>query len=34
MINWMYQWHRVEGDLQWEQLARDYTKIFFQGAFA
>ena len=34
MINWMYQWYRVEGDLQWEQLARDYTAIFFQGAFS
>lgn len=34
MINWMYQWYRAEGDLQWEQLARDYTTIFFEGAFA
>jgi len=34
MINWMYQWFRAEGDLQWEQLARDYTTLFFQGAIA
>lgn len=34
MINWMYQWYRAEGELQWEQLARDYTTIFFEGAFA
>ncbi len=34
MINWIYQWYRPEGDLQWEQLAREFTTIFFEGAFA
>jgi len=33
MINWMYQWYKPEGELQAEQLARQYTGIFFSGAF-
>lgn len=33
MINWIYQWYRPEGNLQEEDLARQYTEIFFQGAF-
>ena len=33
MINWIYQWYRPEGTLQEEDLARQYTEIFFQGAF-
>src|ERR1700756_5740048 len=34
MINWIYQWYRPNGSLQEESLARQYTEIFFQGAFA
>ena len=33
MINWIYQWYRPEGVLQEESLTRQYTEIFFQGAF-
>jgi AcrR family transcriptional regulator len=33
MINWTYQWYRPEGALQEEDLARQYTEIFFAGAF-
>ncbi len=33
MINWIYQWYRPEGSLQQENLAQQYTEIFFQGAF-
>jgi AcrR family transcriptional regulator len=33
MINWIYQWYRPEGSLQEEHLARQYTEIFFAGAF-
>jgi AcrR family transcriptional regulator len=32
MINWIYQWYRPEGSLQEENLAQQYTEIFFQGA--
>lgn len=32
-INWIYQWYRPEGRLQEENLAQQYTEIFFQGAF-
>src|SRR5947209_15703611 len=34
MINWIYQWYRADGSLQEESLAKQYTEIFFQGAFA
>jgi hypothetical protein len=34
MINWIYQWYRPDGSLQEENLAKQYTEIFFQGAFA
>jgi AcrR family transcriptional regulator len=34
MINWIYQWYRPEGSLQEEDLVRQYTEIFFAGAFA
>lgn len=34
MINWIYQWYRPEGALQEEDLVRQYTEIFFAGAFA
>ncbi len=33
MINWIYQWYKPQGTLQEEQLARQYTDIFFAGAF-
>ena len=33
MINWIYQWYRPEGALQQEHLVRQYTEIFFAGAF-
>ena len=33
MINWIYQWYRPEGSLQEENLVRQYTEIFFAGAF-
>ena len=32
MINWIYQWYRPEGRLLEENLAQQYTEIFFQGA--
>jgi len=32
MINWIYQWYKPEGALQGEDLARQYTEIFFAGA--
>jgi AcrR family transcriptional regulator len=33
MINWIYQWYLPEGTLQQEHLVRQYTEIFFAGAF-
>ena len=33
MINWIYQWYRPEGNLNAETLAKQYTDIFFSGAF-
>jgi AcrR family transcriptional regulator len=33
MINWIYQWYRPEGALNEESLIRQYTEIFFAGAF-
>ena len=33
MINWIYQWYHPDGSLQEESLVRQYTEIFFQGAF-
>jgi TetR/AcrR family transcriptional regulator, cholesterol catabolism regulator len=33
MINWIYQWYKPEGELREEDLARQYTEIFFAGAF-
>jgi AcrR family transcriptional regulator len=32
MINWIYQWYRPDGKLQEENLAQQYTDIFFAGA--
>ena len=34
MINWIYQWYKPEGELREEDLALQYTEIFFAGAFA
>jgi TetR/AcrR family transcriptional regulator, cholesterol catabolism regulator len=33
MINWIYQWYKPEGSLHSEDLVRQYTEIFFAGAF-
>lgn len=33
MINWIYQWYKPEGALQQEHLTKQYTEIFFAGAF-
>jgi AcrR family transcriptional regulator len=33
MINWIYQWYRPEGALDEESLARQFTEVFFAGAF-
>ena len=33
MINWLYQWYKQEGTLSTEQIAHEYTEIFFAGAF-
>ena len=33
MINWIYQWYKPDGTLQEEHLVRQYTEIFFSGAF-
>lgn len=33
MINWIYQWYRPDGSLHEEDIAQQYTEIFFQGAF-
>ncbi len=33
MINWLYQWYKPEGMFNPEQIAEEYTKIFFAGAF-
>ena len=33
MINWLYQWYKQEGTLSAEQIAHEYTEIFFAGAF-
>jgi AcrR family transcriptional regulator len=32
MINWIYQWYKPEGPLTGDQIARQYTDIFFRGA--
>jgi TetR/AcrR family transcriptional regulator, cholesterol catabolism regulator len=33
MVNWIYQWYKPEGSLHGEDLIRQYTEIFFAGAF-
>jgi TetR/AcrR family transcriptional regulator, cholesterol catabolism regulator len=32
MINWIYQWHKPDGELKGEAIVRQYTDIFFHGA--
>ena len=32
MINWIYQWYKAEGSLTGDEIARQYTEIFFRGA--
>jgi hypothetical protein len=32
MINWIYQWHKPDGELNGEAIVRQYTDIFFHGA--
>ena len=32
MINWIYQWYKPEGPLNGEQIARQFSEIFFSGA--
>jgi AcrR family transcriptional regulator len=34
MINWIYQWHKPEGDLQTENLIPQFTGLIFGGIFA
>lgn len=34
MINWIYQWYRPEGSLHEEDIAKQYTEIFFKGALS
>ena len=33
MINWIYQWYQPGGPLTEEDISRQYTEIFFAGAF-
>ena len=33
MINWIYQWYQPAGALNEEALVKQYTEIFFRGAF-
>ncbi len=33
MINWIYQWYKPDGRLSGEDISREYTEIFFGGAF-
>ena len=33
MINWIYQWYQPDGPLTEEAISRQYTEIFFAGAF-
>jgi AcrR family transcriptional regulator len=33
MINWIYQWYKPDGVLTGEDISREYTQIFFAGAF-
>jgi AcrR family transcriptional regulator len=31
MINWLYQWYRIEGPVPEDELARAYADFFFRG---
>jgi TetR/AcrR family transcriptional regulator, cholesterol catabolism regulator len=33
MINWIYQWYQPQGPLTEADISRQYTEIFFAGAF-
>lgn len=33
MINWIYQWYKPDGVLTGDDISREYTQIFFAGAF-
>ncbi len=33
MINWIYQWYKPGGSLTGTDIVRQYTEIFFRGAF-
>jgi len=33
MINWIYQWYQPTGSLTGDDIVRQYTDIFFRGAF-
>jgi TetR/AcrR family transcriptional regulator, cholesterol catabolism regulator len=34
MINWIYQWHKPEGELQVRNLIPQFTELIFGGIFA
>jgi AcrR family transcriptional regulator len=34
MINWIYQWHKPEGELQAQNLVPQFTDLIFGGIFA
>ena len=34
MINWIYQWHKPEGELQVQNLVPQFTDLIFGGIFA
>jgi len=34
MINWIYQWHKPEGELQTQNLIPQFTDLIFGGIFA
>ncbi len=34
MINWIYQWYKPEGALNSQQIATQFTEIFFSGALS
>jgi len=34
MINWIYQWYKPEGALNSQQIASQFSEIFFSGALS
>jgi TetR/AcrR family transcriptional regulator, cholesterol catabolism regulator len=34
MINWIYQWYKPEGNLNSQQIAAQFTEVFFGGALS